>query len=194
MWNARWASAILINAGGNVAFPLDGSGISDPPNKRVTASGFSFLSGMVMREDFQAGGSSTLNPSLTINHALSMSLPRAIIAANTYVSPAVGGDGSGTGSIPLGARFALPRSLDVDAMTNLHPFTRSLLKAARDYGIYVSDVNGITPYNSTYVGLVAVETGLTQSLYGQSNDALNDRILSEVYSVIQTYGIYRVTG
>jgi hypothetical protein len=194
---AIWTSATTITAGGMVAFPLSSNGISNPTYRRTTASGLALTNGIVSREDFSNPSTGALDSSRQINHALSLHLPPALLGTNTYIAPAVGGEASGqagANGIPMGALFALPRNLNPDTISGLHPFTQRLLRAARDYGLYVSDATGTPLYNNKYIGTIEVETGLLAQLYGVSNDDLISRIQSEIYSVIQTYGIYRVNG
>ncbi|NWF70899.1 MAG: hypothetical protein HXY40_17580, partial [Chloroflexi bacterium] len=194
---AVWTSPTTISAGGMASFPISGSGVSNPPFRRVTAAGLANTFGMVMREDFINPSTGQLDSTRTINHALAVLLPFSILGTNTYVAPAVGGEEGGTAGvngIPMGAWFALPRSLNVDALSGIHPFTRQLLRAARDYGMYVSDAANPPQYNGNNVGTIEVEPGLIQALYGVSGDSLISRIQQEVYNVVVTAGIYRVNG
>jgi hypothetical protein len=195
MWDARWIDAQHIEVGGMNIFPLDGSGISDPPHYRVTASGFARSAGMVIREDFINPATGQLDPNQIIDHALAMSLPSDLVTKDAYTAPAVGGESEGRGGqngIPLGTHFALPRNLDVDSL-NVHPYTKALLRAARDYGLYVSDTNGAALYNNKFVGVIALEPGVAQEMFGVSGDALVEQVQREVFGVIATYGIYQVT-
>ncbi|MCX9079804.1 MAG: PKD domain-containing protein [Candidatus Methanoperedens sp.] len=195
MWSARWTSATAIQAGGMVAFPLSGKGISDPPHRRVTASGFAVSAGMITREDFLNPVTGTLDLNQRIDHALTITLPSRILATG-YVAPAVGGEESGSAGssgIKMGERFALPRNVNVDAL-NVHPLTREILRAARDYGMYVNDGNGSALYNSTNVANVRLEPGLTNDLFGVSSNDLLDRVMSETYTVLQQHGVFKVSG
>jgi hypothetical protein len=197
-FEARWTGTRSISAGGMVAFPMSGTGISNPPHRRVTASGFSNTFGMIKREDFINAATGQLEPNSTVlRHALTINLPPAILGPDTYIAPAVGGEVSGTNStsgIPMGALFALPRNLNVDTL-NVHPIVRIILRAARDYGMYVADGTGTANYNGNYAGTIEMEPNLLAQLYGgSSNDEYMSTIQSQVYSVISQYGIYRVTG
>lgn len=195
MWDATWIDSNTIRAGGMMSFPLDGSGVSDPPHYRVTAAGFAVSAGMIMREDFTDPASGALTPVRPIQHALTMSLPFDLVAHDEYIAPAVGGEimgSAGSNGVPMGAHFALPPTLDVDSL-NVHPLTRELLRAARDYGIYVNDTNGTPTYNGKYVGAIRIEPGLVQDLYGTAHNDLLTGIQAEIYDVIQSYGIYRIT-
>lgn len=192
-WDAHWVDATHISAGGMVAFWLDGAGISDPPNQRVSASGFSILAGVVVREDFTTDAGQ-LDPNAVIDHPLTMALPGAVISAD-YIPPAVGGEVSGqagTSGIPMGALFALPPDLDVDSLDVL-PYTKALLRAARDYGVYACDANGTPLIDGKAVGTLRIEPGLYQAVYGLPGRAVADQIQREVAAVIAQYGLYLVT-
>jgi hypothetical protein len=196
-FEAVWTGSRTISAGGMVAFPMNANGISNPTHRRVTAAGFANMFGMIKREDFINPATGQLDPNNTVlDHALTMNLPSAILGHDTYVSPAVGGEVSGNSSngIPMGALFALPRSLNVDTL-NVHPAVRTILRAARDYGLYVADGTGTANYNGNYTATIEMEPMLLATLYGGStNDAYLETIQSQVYAVISQYGIYRVTA
>lgn len=84
-FEASWTGTRAIRAGGMVAFPMSDDGISDPPNRRVTASGFANMFGMIKREDFLNLSTSQLDAANTVlRHALTMNLPPAILGPNTY--------------------------------------------------------------------------------------------------------------
>jgi hypothetical protein len=126
-----------------------------------------------------------------------MALPWSLLGKNAYTAPAVGGEILGsatTNAIPLGAVFALPRNLNVDSL-NVDPFVKIILRAARDYGIYISDGSGTTNYGGKYAGALEVEPGLLVQLYPSIGSAENymGTVQSQVYNVIQQYGLYRVT-
>jgi hypothetical protein len=198
-YQARWTGTTTMSAGGMVAFPINSTGVSNPPNFRVTASGFSNTIGMVKREDFinPATGQIDVNNAV-IRHALTMAIPWGLLGKNAYIAPAVGGEIMGYGTvnpIPMGARFALPRNLNVDAL-NVDPVVKAILRAARDYGIYISDGSGTANYGGKYAGAIEVEPNLLPVLYGRgtSNNEFASVIQQQVYSVIQQYGFYRVTG
>lgn len=191
MWDARWQSNGTILAGGMVSFPLDGPGISANPNQRVTAAGFAVSAGMVIREDLEGQNLDHL----VIAHALTITLPRDIIAPEEFIAPAVGGEVAGTNrtdGIPMGTRFALPQHVDIDALPGLHPLSRAVLRAARDYGVYVNDSSTAGLYNGLYVGTFRMEPGLAMDFYQQDDLTLLRQIEEETAEVIAEYGIYRV--
>lgn len=196
LFAAVWTSPTTISAGGMVVYPLDGDGVTDRPNRRVTASGVANTNGMIIAEDF-LNSAGQLDASRTINHALSLHIPRWMIDPNAFVAPAVGAEAAGTDTsgngVPMGARFALPRNLNVDSL-NVHPFTREVLRAARDFGLFVTDGTG-TPTTSSgqAIGTIEVEPGLLQQLYGVDGNDLISVVEDEVAGVVAAYGVFRVT-
>ncbi len=193
-WDAHWVDSDTINAGGMHDFPLDGSGISDPVYYRVTASGFAVSAGMLVREDFIDPTTGLFDATRPVQHALSMSLPFELVTTNAFVAPAVGGEPAGTAGaegIPLGARFALPPSLDVDALS-VHPLAKTILRAARDYGLYINDTNSAPLYEGLYAGSIRIEPGLVQEMFSIANNDLISIIQAEIYSVVQANGLYRI--
>lgn len=196
-WRAVWQADGSIKAGGMVKFPLNGTGISNPPNFRVTASGFSNTTGMIKREDFMNEAGQITLEGRRINHALTMAIPWCLLIKDGYIPPAVGGEIMGCATengIPLGALFALPKSLNVDALS-VPPFVREVLRAARDYGIYIVDGSGSAKYGGKDTGILEIETGLMPLLYGTGtrNDDFSVAMQSAVYNVIATHGLWRVT-
>ena len=195
MWNARWLDTSNIAAGGMKNFPIDGTGISDPPNQRVTAAGFSVLAGMLIREDFVDPETGLFDVTRPIEHALSMSLHFDIVGTDTFIPPAVGGESQGLAApngIPMGARFAIGSNMTDEALAELHPLSRAMALAARDYGIYVNDTNSSQMYEDGYVGNVRVEVGLPELLFNQTADALANRVRREIGDLINLYGFYHL--
>jgi hypothetical protein len=193
-WNARWNGSSTINAGGMKNFPISGSlatGISNPTNQTVVAAGFAVTAGMLVQEDFEIGPNQ-YNPTKTINHALTMGLNYALLKSGGFVPPAVGAE-SGTGDIPLGARYALPRNTPVETL-NVHPLARAMLQAARDYGIYVNDHSSPSLYQNKEAGTIRVEPALCPKVFNATCDNLMAQVQADIYSVVQQYKLYRVTG
>jgi len=187
LWDARWQPDGTLQAGGMVSFPLDGPGISPNPDQRVTASGFAVTAGMLTLEDLRAG----LPPS----HALSMSLNFDLIDPQGMIYPAVGVEAQGLADedgLPMGVRLALPPDLPADALEDLHPLTRLMAAAARDYGIYVNDTNGAPKYKDGYVGNVRVEPGAIEAIYDEDSEDLLWQVQAEMNTVIEAHGIFRV--
>lgn len=195
-WDMKWNSARTeIRAGGMVQFPFSKNGISDPPNYRVTASGFSGTAGMILREDLLDPATGKLNINRPIKHSLGMALPENIIN-DKFIAPAVGSETTGkagAGGIPMGARFALPKNVDVDSL-NIHPLSKMVLRAMRDYGIFVNDGNAAANYNGKGVGTIRFEPGIIKELTGTTGNDFTSRINQETYSVINQYGIFLVEG
>jgi hypothetical protein len=196
LFAAVWTSSTTISAGGMVAYSLDGDGVTDRANRRVTASGVANTNGMIIAEDF-LNSAGQLDASRAINHALSLHIPRWMIDPNGFVAPAVGSESAGTDTsgngVPMGARFALPRNLNVDSL-NVHPFTREVLRAARDFGLFVTDGTGTpTTGSGQAIGTIEVEPGLLQQLYGVNGNDLISVVEDEVAGVVASYGVFRVT-
>lgn len=195
VWAGNWASSSKLRTGSFLSFPLNGGGVTTTLPSRTTASGFAVTAGMITREDFTDPATGNLNTNMTIDHALTMALNFDVVAQHYYVNPAVWGEElgrSGVEGIPLGRRYALPSSVDVDSL-GVHPFTRELLRALRDYGVYINDTNA-TPAMPTgqYIGTVRVEPGLTQALYGLDNDTFRLTVGTEIETVLATYGLFNV--
>lgn len=194
-WSARWENATTLRVGAFTAYPLNGSGVSASLPSRTTASGFAVTAGMITREDFTNPSTGNLDPNMRINHALSMALNFDLVAGNYYVNPAGWGEELGrlgVEGVPMGRRYALPPTLNVDSLS-VHPFSREILRALRDYGVFVNDTNA-TPQlpDDSYVGTVRVEPGLTNDLYGIDNDTLRITIGNDIQAVIAAHGLYNV--
>ncbi|MFN8374445.1 MAG: hypothetical protein U0694_16405 [Anaerolineae bacterium] len=194
-FQAQWTSGSTIEASSMVAYPINGNGISNPARYRVTASGVANTNGMIMRDDFDNGGG--LDPNLPILHALSIHLPSSMIAPGGFVAPAVGGEAAGTdrseNRVPMGAHFAIPAGVDVNSLA-VHPLTRAILRAARDYGMYVTDASGAGTYNGGNIGRLEIEPGLLQAMFGVSGDSLMDQVMQEIGAVVAQYGVHRIDG
>lgn len=195
-WDCTWNSSnTAISAGGAVDYAISGSGITSNPNHRTTAAGFSEAMGQIRLEDMLACDTA-------LPHGLTIALPRWAISTG-FISPAVGGEERGTGgssAIPMGTRFALPRSLNVDSLPNIQPFTRTVLRAAQTYGLLVADGNSSGNYLSRPNGAdyaatatFRVEPNTLESVCGVDNDSVLTTVGSEIGNVIATYGLYRVT-
>ncbi len=186
MWDAEWRDDTTLHAGGMKDFPLNGDGLSHPANQRVNAAGWAASAGMFTLADFSTTSE--------VSHALMISLPHALLKRDAFISPAIGGEahGDNTGDIPLGTRFALPKNVDVDAL-QISPFTKILVRQLRDYGAFVSDRNNAAKYKGQYVATFQVEQGLPKKIYGISNNDLSQKVQTEMYEVIQKYGLYRIS-
>lgn len=179
----------------------NGNGITSNSNWRTTASGFSVIAGAVTLEDvadIQAG---------FLSHGLNFALPPNVISQG-FIAPAIGGEQSGragTGGIPMGARYALPR--DYVVPTNLNPFTQVVLQAFRDYGGMVSDGNGAANYGGLAVGTFRIEPAAEMALYGTQDNPnvqcpnivtasspLRCIVQQQFYNEIARVGLFRITG
>ncbi len=104
----------------------------------ATASGLPVIAGTILLSEAQAG---------EIPHALAMAVPQQL---DGWVWPAQRTDGAvvsppagvpTNARIPMGSRFRLPASLNIDAQP-WHPFTKMLARAAQKHGIVVRDQAG----------------------------------------------------
>lgn len=196
-WDAQWnSSKTQINAGGMKDFPFADNGISNPTNQRVNAAGFSTISGMVIKEDLLNPNTGQLDANMRLKHSLAMALPIDVVYKNGYVPPAVGGEKlgkAGSSGIPMGALFAIPKNVNVDNL-NIHPMSKIILNAVRDYGVYINDGNNSTVKNGKYNGTIRIEPGLSEELFGVTSDSLITKVEADITKVITDYGIYRITG
>ncbi len=190
-WAFEWQTDSSIRAGGLNAFPLNGTGISDPPQYRVTASGFAVSAGMMVREDVLNSATGDLDADFSIDHALAIAL-HSRLCGKTFVPPAVKPELKCSGEIPMGTLFALPPNADVEDM-EIHPLAKAVARALREYGAYVNDGRRGDDYRGKEIAAFRVEPGLLQEMFGQSNNALASIIEKDMYEVIERYGIYRVT-
>jgi hypothetical protein len=109
----------------------------------IRAAGASLLGGLILPEELN---------SLSIEHALSIELDWSQLKkgkklTDQYVFPAVTADSEGLtaykGTIPMGARFAIPPDVDLSA-ASLTPEGLAVAKAYQKYGGYVTDAAGRT--------------------------------------------------
>lgn len=191
-WAAQWQPDGTLEAGGFNAFALNGTGISDPPRFRTTASGFAVSAGMVMREDVIDPATGKADNPITIDHALAIAL-HARLCGPGVVAPAVKPELKCEGDIPMGALFALPPDADIESL-EIHPLAKAVARALRDYGAYVNDGRLGDDYQGKEVGAFRVEPGLLRELYGQGDNALAAIVAEDLFSVIERYGLYRVTA
>jgi len=109
----------------------------------IRAAGASLLGGLILPEELDK---------LSIEHALSIELDWSQLKAgrqqsDQFVFPAVTADSDSVetykGTIPMGARFALPPDLDLSG-AGLTPEGLAVAKAYQEYGGYVVDAAGHT--------------------------------------------------
>jgi hypothetical protein len=134
---------------------LTGDGIADRPgaHEGIRAAGMSLMGGLIQKRDLDA---------LSIDHAIAMAIAttQAGPSSRPYVWPATTADGargSYSGSIPLGALFAIPKEVDLTRIGIRTPEGMALAKAYQTYGGYVTDTAGPSTIQMGYV-----ETGATQ--------------------------------
>ena len=140
---------------------LDGTGISLPgEHDGIRAGGTSLLAGLVTKDDLDA---------LSVDHAVAMGLPTSFLKASNdpsqqYVWPATSADSGGaqvyTGIIPMGALFAIPKTVELSKSGITTPEGMALAKAFQTYGGYVSDT---TVQTTPTVQLAYLQTGASQN-------------------------------
>jgi hypothetical protein len=119
-WHAAWGARIenASQSDGAVAAPAG-----------ATASGLPLLGGLIRLDEWKSGH---------IDHALAFAIPD--IKRGAIVPPATRTDGryDGPNGIPMGTRFRLDPTLDIDAL-HLDPPVAMIAKAAQKYGMVVRD-------------------------------------------------------
>jgi hypothetical protein len=149
---------------------VNGTGFGqDGVGAGVRAAGASLLGGAVTWDELESG---------TINHALAIELSPGQLKAGTeaadqFVFPAVSVDSGSTalytGSIPMGAHFALPADVDI-AAAGLTPEGATIAHAYQTYGGYVVDAAGATTSLAEVVGMPA----------GQADDFYNNVVSNDM--------------
>jgi hypothetical protein len=136
-WHASWGGRMTHVSQDpgyyrNIANPL--GGWTEQSSWGVTASGLPVAGGLITLADLASG---------QINHAIAIMVPQA--AQGIFSFPAQRTDGVSTtaNAIPEGARFRLPASLNLAAIT-MPPVTREIAQAAQTYGLIVNDQTGAT--------------------------------------------------
>src|SRR5258708_39304916 len=128
---------VKINWQDGPDFGEDGGGSLRRP------AGASLLGGLILPEELN---------NLSIEHALSMELDWSQLkegkeSTDQYVFPSVAPDSDSLtaykGTIPMGARFAMPPDVDLSA-ASLTPEGLAVAKAYQKYGGYVTDTAGHT--------------------------------------------------
>jgi hypothetical protein len=114
-------------AGTRMVTSATGSGIAGPVSGN--AAGFALAAGVIRPEEIAAG---------RIDHALVFTSP---FVHNSYVAPAVHGDGKQTDpdAMPMGTRIQLDPSVDI---SGLPTYKRIVAQALKDYGAYLVDSSG----------------------------------------------------
>jgi hypothetical protein len=126
-WHAGWGGVMhgVSQSSGVYPWPFGG-----------TASGLPLMGGLITLRDMRQG---------TVDHALALGVPR--VRAKTFVTPANRTDGHyyGWPAIPMGTRFRLDPTLDVNSL-DLPPVVRIIALAAQRYGMIVRDGSGAVSF------------------------------------------------
>lgn len=128
MWEANksgntW-SAQVANA-----FYITGDGVKQTDGSNTDGNGGAYFADVVRHEDIQRG---------YINHALSLVIPNTASAFRPPLTQS-DGHGSGTGSIPEGARLQLDPTFDCNSMSGASKGEIMVCKAFQTYGGYIRD-------------------------------------------------------
>ena len=156
-WDVTRQSSTAYRVGRHHKIDLYGNGIG--PQNGVRAYGGSAIGGLI-----RGWETNPSHPKYTgkIQHALAVAVDRVQLyysggwsgydangygTAKGYVWPATEQDwGSETnykGNVPMGAYFAIPPSVDINAL-GLSPQGKMVAQALQDYGAYVTDATGAT--------------------------------------------------
>ena len=114
-------------AGARAATSTTGNGIAGPVSGN--AAGFALAAGVIRPEEIAAGH---------IDHALVFTSP---YVRNTYVAPAVHGDGrqSDPNAMPMGTHIQLDPSFDISSLSRTQ---KVIAQALKDYGAFLVDSSG----------------------------------------------------
>jgi hypothetical protein len=114
-------------AGARAATSTTGNGIAGPVSGN--AAGFALAAGVIRPEEIAAGH---------IDHALVFTSP---YVRNSYVAPAVHGDGRQTdpNAMPMGTHIQLDPSFDISSLSRTQ---KVIAQAMKDYGAFLVDSSG----------------------------------------------------
>jgi hypothetical protein len=135
-WQISWTSwgGWMASWGGKMTGVMQNTGIFPAPYG-ASASSLPLVGGLMTIAELQAG---------TISHAVAFAIPHP--AAGTFVYPAQRTDGDGPANgIPMGMRFRLPASLDIDAL-HLQPMGAMIAKAVQRYGMILHESGGAVAF------------------------------------------------
>lgn len=164
-WIASQDSSGNWSAHSGRSTSIKGTGMGTSPGHYagIRASGFSTMGGLIRAHEISG-------PDPKIPHALVVGLKACQLKVG-YVWPATTQDGDASssycGQIPMGSMFAIPQSVNIDAM-GLSPAGHALAEALQDYGAYVGDRS-----NYTYYAEEAVERDHNAAYNAMLNDLRN---------------------
>ncbi|WP_298804331.1 hypothetical protein [uncultured Pseudokineococcus sp.] len=140
-WSACWGGRIDDVSKSDGHFD-DGMGAS--------ASGLVLSQGAVRISESRAG---------RIDHAIALTIPE-IEHWKSWSYPAQRSDGADRSwdAIPMGTRFRLDASVDVDSL-GLHPVAEAVARAAQKYGFIVSDTSGAVAVTAASGNYLEARTG-----------------------------------
>ena len=155
------ASTNTYNVSYMVKNNVDGTGFASTPgtSEGIRGAGASLLGGLVRADELDAEN---------IPHAIAMAIgsrqAKAASLGAQFVAPATVADGNAataySGTIPMGAHFAIPSNVDLSTIGLTTPEGMALAKAYQNYGGYVVDTAGNDTDNIAYL-----ESGVTDKQY-----------------------------
>ena len=195
-WDSSWnADHTQISAGGMVAYPLNGTGMTTDGH-RTNAAGTSFLAGNIIREDFTVNG--VFDKTITrVNHKIGLVFQCQLQDGGAFIPPAMASEDScktNHALAPNGALFSISRQCDLASFDPpLHPMSFLILDALQRYGGYLHDAGGD---NALINGGLTIRTTFENSavteLYGKPNDVMTGIVQKDTARVFAKCGFYRV--
>jgi hypothetical protein len=129
-WHAGWGGRMS----GVTASPGYYSG--SQASWGATASSLPLVGGLMTLDEVRRG---------RIDHALAMAIPQPKAGVFTWPAQRTDGTYTGADAIPMGTRFRLDPTLDLDALA-LPPLVRMMAEAAQRHGIVVRDTAGAVTF------------------------------------------------
>ena len=134
-WHASWGGRIQhvsLDPGYYRDIPDGSGGYSERAGWGATASSLPVVGGLITLSDLAAG---------QIDHAVSIMVPQTAKGIFSFPAQRTDGVSTAASAIPEGARFRLPASLNLAAIS-MPPITRMIAQAAQTYGLIVNDQTG----------------------------------------------------
>ena len=131
MWEASKSGNCFTANTGNVYSPT-GDGVLQPNGQTQDGNGSSYFAGVVSAQDWARG---------YINHALSLAAQATLSNQGRYPMNK-STDGNSNGTVPMGARFFLDKSVNCDGL-GASKVETMVCHAMQTYGAYMHDTGGV---------------------------------------------------
>ena len=131
MWEATKSGSCFSANTGNVYSPT-GDGVLQPNGQTQDGNGSSYFAGVVSAQDWARG---------YINHALSLATQATLSNQGRYPMNK-STDGNSNGTVPMGARFFLDKSVNCDGL-GASKVETMVCHAMQTYGAYMHDTGGV---------------------------------------------------